>query len=475
MDERDPDAPANVLVVEDEPVNRAVLVRAVERLGHTVVSADNGRDALDALDALAERPGGAIDLVLLDLEMPVLDGFEVLETMQRSHELRTIPVVVISAVEESDRVARAIEMGAVDVLSKPFDPVLLRARLATALRESRLRQLERRYLEQEVLLRQRERLATIGELSAGLAHELNNPAAAARRTAERLGVLLGEQRTLLAHVVSRPGLQDLARAPDLPLGSGVQLTPAERMDAEERAELVLRELGVDAGTRLADRIVDAGIDSGELSERVGILAVEDRTLAVQWIAVGAAIERALVQLGIGIGRVSDIVGAMRSYSYLDRAPDQTVDIVSGIEDSLTILAHQISDQVEVVRDHEPDLPAVRANGSELNQVWTNLLHNAFDAVGDRGSVTITTRSDRDRGEVHVAVADDGHGIPADLLGRVFDPFVTTKPPGSGTGLGLNVSHKIVTQGHGGRISVESEPGRTVFTVVLPIDGRSAPS
>lgn len=444
--------PGRVLVVEDELVNRLSLVRGVEREGHAVAAATNGREALEALRR------GPFDIVLLDLLMPVLDGFAVLEEMSTDGGLRDVPVLVISAVDDVTSIARAIELGAVDVLPKPFEPVLLRARLRTALTQRRLRRLERAYLDQELALREQERLAAIGRMSAGLAHELNNPAAAALRTARQLVATARDVGEILRQAVGVT--VPLPREP---------LAAADRADLEERLEPVLARYGVTSPWTAAGDLAAAGVRPEDLDATLAS-AGASADLVARAAAAQLELERSVAGLLGSVERVSGMVDAVRSYSYLDRGEEQDVDVARGLADTVSLLAHRVPSGVSVTVDAEPGLPTVVGSGVRLNQVWTALLDNALDALdGARagaGSVRLGARSDG--GAVVVEVEDDGPGIPPDLLPRVFDPFVTTKEPGHGVGLGLTIARHVVADLHGGGISVESAPGRTVVTVRLPV-------
>jgi signal transduction histidine kinase len=187
---------------------------------------------------------------------------------------------------------------------------------------------------------------------------------------------------------------------------------------------------------------------------------------IPWLAADASVRQLLGELEVALGRIGEIVAAVKGYSYLDQAPVQRVDVRVGLEQTLVILRHRLRD-VEVRLDLADDLPAIEAFGSELNQVWTNLVDNAIDAMDSRGTLTISARAEPAGSGVAVSICDTGSGIPSDVRERLFEPFFTTKEPGRGTGLGLHISHNAVAR-HGGRIEVESEPGRTCFTVILPL-------
>jgi signal transduction histidine kinase len=454
---------ATVLIVEDSVVNRRTLSRGVENEGHRVLEAVDGAQALDVL---AHEP---VDMVLLDLLMPEVDGFEVLAAMKRHPELKDIPVLVISALEATDDVARAIEMGAIDCLSKPVDLVLLRVRLRTALEGVRLRRLERTYLQQELALRQQERLATLGRLSAGLGHELNNPAGAALSAARQLEGLLAEADGIRERLLENDDAPRLVAAVDAHLTTTRRNAPTARQRAElaDRLTDVLMDFGVADAWTHAEMFADEGVEPDDLTALLAAmgggvdvgLAVYDNRLRIA---------RTVSNITASLQRIADLTAALRGYSYLDRAPQQDLDVRTGIVDTARILAHKVPADVEVIQDHAEALPLIHGYGSQLNQVWTNLLDNAIHAVGDRGRIVLRSYPDPDGDGVVVEVEDDGEGIDPALLGQVFDPFVTTKAPGEGTGLGLSIVHQIVSEGHAGRIAVDSVPGRTVVRVRLPV-------
>jgi signal transduction histidine kinase len=237
-------------------------------------------------------------------------------------------------------------------------------------------------------------------------------------------------------------------------------------DAEEALLECLEDRGVEEAWRYADALAAAGVDQ-EWVERVVDAAGPAADPALRWIAASLSAQSLAADLQESTRRMSDLVGAVKSYAYMDRGELQEIDIREGLESTLTILGHKLKHtRIDVVRDYDDDLPRMTVHGSQLNQVWTNLLDNAIDALGEDGTITITTLLDGGCVEVHVA--DDGPGIPPEVRNRVFDAFVTTKDVGKGTGLGLATAYQIVVDRHDGSLTVDSEPGRTEFRVRLPI-------
>ncbi len=327
--------------------------------------------------------------------------------------------------------------------------------------------LARRMRYTQRAFRQQEKLAALGKLSAGLTHELNNPAAAARRASEELGTaVLEAQLAALEHDerFSSDVRDALVTILNEAAAGTVSLDPLLLSDAEEEVADWSIDHGIDEPWELAPTLALAGIGAGRLDELEGVLGGSLES-GLTWLVKTVELVGLAGEVATSAGRISELVGAMKDYTFMDRATAGEVDITSGLDNTLTILGHRLKG-VSVRREYEDDLPKAQGNGGELNQVWTNLIENAADAVDGRGNITVRAFADEDLAVVEVV--DDGPGIPREARQRVFEPFYTSKEVGAGTGLGLDVVRRIVAA-HGGEVSVRSEPGETRFTVRLPVD------
>jgi len=322
----------------------------------------------------------------------------------------------------------------------------------------------------------RERLASLGEMAAGLAHELNNPAAAAQRAADQLGhALLVINHALRAFVeagVERTEAEQLLalhrQAMEGAAGHSA-LAALDAADAEDALRDTLEDLGVPEPWQISEPLAAAGVDVAWL-EQVAALAGPATPKALKWVAATLTAEDLVAELKDSTQRMSDLVGAVKTYAYMDRGGLVEVDLHEGLESTVVIMGHKLKHtRIAIVREYDRSLPKLTIRGSELNQVWTNLIHNAIDALGDSGTITIATR--RDGACAIVEISDDGPGIPPAVREHIFDSFFTTKEAGEGTGLGLQTARRIVVDRHDGSIAVDSEPGRTTFRVSLPFKQR----
>ena len=322
--------------------------------------------------------------------------------------------------------------------------------------------------------RQQEKMAALGKLSAGLAHELNNPAAAARRAADDLrGAALAAQLLALEHDERfSPGEKEWLAGVLRETGGAeeVSLDPVALGDREEEVALWLEEHGIEGGWNLAPTLVAAGLGTARL-ESLGEDLGDNRALAgaLQWLGATLDLLGLADEVGRSTARISELVGAIKEHTYMDRGSYGETDVREGLESTLTMLGHKLKG-VTVERGYDEALPKIRANGGELNQVWTNLIDNAAEAVDGRGRITIGAYGDADL--VVVEIADDGPGIPRPIQNRIFEPFFTTKQIGKGTGLGLDIARRIVVA-HGGEVAFDSRPGETRFVVRLPIMERKS--
>ena len=371
----------------------------------------------------------------------------------------------------------------------------------------------------ETMLQQNQKLIALGGLAAGLAHELNNPAAAANRTVTQLSDSIQEWRSLVQKLNVQHGmtpqqwsyiseLRKDASLFDLNSTSRYSSPPTSLNEnsssatgnlntndplaqAEQEDEIIewLKFHGVNDGWNLASDLVNAGITIDKLNDIAVNVApssqsfktstmddnnkVEQRNPLLEdilnWLNTTTRIDRLLYEIKSSTIRISELVSAVKSYSYMDQAPLQDVDIHKGLESTLTMLQHKLKEaDVTIVREYDPNLPQINAIGNELNQVWTNLIDNAIDGIGKQGTITIRTKNEGNS-QILIEVMDNGsRGIPKEVQSHIFEPFFTTKELGKGTGLGLSISHRIITQTHKGDISFYSRPGETRFQIRLPI-------
>lgn len=424
MDRMDTDIPietarARILIVDDDPGNLAALGRLL-RPHYDVLAAPSGERALQ-IAANIPKP----DLILLDVLMPVMDGYAVLARLRDDPATRDIPVIFVSGLHSIDDEEKGLKLGAVDYITKPYRPPIILARVHTCLELRRARdglrdqnarleaEVARRLKEiqqVQIQLLQSEKMAAIGQLAAGIAHEINNP----------VGFVTSNLKTLDVY------RQDIF----------------ELLDAYEALEAACTQ---DETALLKIRSLKQQKDLAFLRTDIGQLIAESRN---------------------GMTRVAKIVSDLKDFAHAENKEWLWADLNSGLDSTLNIVWNEIKYHCTLNKAYG-DIPKVYCMASQINQVLLNLLVNAAQAIPEKGEISIRTGQAGD--EVFIAIADTGSGIPAENLSRIFEPFFTTKPVGKGTGLGLAISHDIV-QKHGGRIEVESTVGKgTTFTVWLPVN------
>jgi len=317
-----------------------------------------------------------------------------------------------------------------------------------------------------------EKMASLGKLSAGMAHELNNPASAAQRSAEQLKAIfrqlqevhvkLGELKLDQKQLDKVQELDELIRER---AKHPVSLDAIIRSDRETKMEEWLEQHGIEKAWDLAPALVELEWEETELLTLTDYFTPSQFSVVADWLGSTHTVHSLLSEINLGTNRISGIVKALKTYTYMDQAPVQNVDIHEGLDNTLIILHNKLKKGITVHRDYAEDLPTIQANGGELNQVWTNIIDNAIDAMKGKGTLLLRTR--KENLWVVVEIEDNGPGIPEVIQDKIFDPFFTTKSPGDGTGLGLNISRNLIVKKLHGEISVSSEEGKTCFIVRLP--------
>jgi signal transduction histidine kinase len=334
---------------------------------------------------------------------------------------------------------------------------------------------QRRLRGLESFLQGREKMAALGTLAAGLAHELNNPTAAlvrvlrnvpdALQELQRMNLVYGKQQ--IDEAETQQWLQVREQGYDTIINH--QLDPVTISSREDEILEWLEDYGAENAWKLAEPLAASGVELATLQRLIEPWKdnpTELRDMGIRWLSLSFDVMRMVTSGLRGAERIAELVQSMKSYSYMDQGAAQIVDIHTGLEDTLRLFSYKLEQGIEIDRDYEPSLPKILAYGSELNQVWTHLIDNAIDAMNGSGRIEIKTASDDNT--VQVQITDFGTGISPEIHSRIFEPFFTTKAVGQGSGLGLDVARRIVENRHQGAISFNSTPGKTTFTVCLPI-------
>jgi signal transduction histidine kinase len=424
-------------------------------------------------DLFGEGSPGDLAYVIMEGQIEISklsDGINVLLAVRGAGEL----IGEMALLEDAPRMAsaRAASKCRLLVISREQLEELLSSSPSSA--QAMLRTVTNRLRETEAMLRQKEKMAQLGTLAAGMAHELNNPASAVQRGSVQLAAAV-TQILEIPSAFRQPGLssgqmQELdRRLRDMAIRAEKPETsddPLERSDREELIERWLEVRGNDNSAMSAPELAGMGYETRDLEELEHVFPGPYLHDVIALVCAAYMAYKVLREIAQGSGQIAAIVKAMKSYVYLDEAPVQDVDIHEGLENTLIILKHKLKKGIRVQKDFARELPRVRAYGSELNQVWTNLIDNAADALEGTGEIHLKTRVEDSR--VIVEVEDNGPGIPEQHWPQMFTLFFTTKPMGQGSGQGLHISHNIVHR-HGGSLDFQSRPGKTVFTVCIPVN------
>jgi signal transduction histidine kinase len=423
---------------------------------------------------IAEGEIGDCLLVLLDGEIEVVRDTDEGETPLARFGPGAF-VGEMALINEGPRTATVRAVTDVEILAiskAQFDHLLDRS---SDICRALLRTVLSRLKSTEAMLVNQEKMAGLGRVSAGLAHELNNPASALRRSSDQLHAMLDEwQDTLLelGNVAksSETRSQVERLKGELSAISGTEisgLTGIERADLEDSIADWLTDHGIGKSWDIAGNLAAAGWSVGRLDTLSNSIDQHELPAVISWLSSSAQIHSTLAEMRLSASRLTDIVNAVKRYSHMDRAPVARLDVNAGIDSTLVMLRHKMKG-LDVSLELDASIPEIEGYPAELNQVWTNLIDNAIDAMHGQGKLTI--RTSHGNGRVFIEITDDGPGIPEHLQSRLFEPFFTTKEVGSGTGLGLHITRNIVVHRHGGTLSVDSTPGKTTFSVCLPING-----
>ena len=419
-------------------------------------------DSADVLQIVLE---GALELVRRE------EGKEVASFLVEEGEVSGL--LPFSRMESYGASATALKPTRVAELSTTLFPTLHER--APVLLQRLVYEMLDRTREYTRLGAQREKLMSLGTMSAGLAHELNNPASAAKRAAQSLQETLQAFDELSSKMLSPVMFQEATSGdPFRPVYEAITLdgdtlSAMQRSDREDELAEWLESHDVERAWEVAATLVSGGVTLQALLQVQEALKPEQVTNFLEWVPRDVELRLLAKELIEATTRISELVGAMKAYTYMDQGIEKgEVDLHEGIRTTLTILKHKFTKKNIRVEKQFGELPPVPAYGSELNQVWTNLLGNAADAVAEGGTVTIRTGVDEAAEVACIDIIDDGPGVPKDIQDRIFEPFFTTKGVGEGTGMGLDIANRIVRQRHRGTLTLESEPGATRFSVRLPL-------
>lgn len=473
-------AQANILVVDDTPANLRLLVGILAEKGYTV------RPARDGFQALSIAQNVSLDLILLDINMPEMDGYEVCSKLKADERTCEIPVIFISALSDVLDKVKAFDVGGVDYITKPFQVEEVLARVETHLALQHLQNslqakndeltktnqdlantLQELKTTQEELI-QSEKMAALGQLIAGIAHEINTPLGAIHSSVGNISKYLNETLEQLPTVFqsfSPEQSQDFLVLLQRSFQKELIFSAKEERQLKRTLTRQLEAEEIEKAALLADILIDMGIHS-EIDSFLPLLKRPDSRHIVGIAYKLSGLHRGTQTIEKATERAAKVVFALKTYARYDQSGKMILaNLIEGIEAVLTLYHSQLKQRVDLIKNYD-DLPLIFCYPDELNQVWANLIHNSLQAMESRGTLTIdVTQQDE---QVKISITDSGHGISEEIKPKIFEPFFTTKPPGEGSGMGLDIVKKIIKK-HQGQIEFDSIPGKTTFTVFIPID------
>ncbi len=471
---------SNILVVDDTPENLQLLVGMLSERGYEVRPVPNGKLALSGAKNFPP------DLILLDIMMPGMDGYEVCKELKADERTKDIPVIFISALSDVLDKVKAFSVGGVDYITKPFQMEEVVARVETHLtlcslqkslkdkNEELVSTLQQLKATQEELI-QSEKMAALGQLIAGVAHEINTPLGAISSSVRNIATFWND--SLLQFPVFFQKLSSSRQSYFLTLlqklsGQDTSLSTREQRQIKKSLVSQLQSYNIENAATLANFLVGMGIYE-DIQPLVPLFKDQEGENLLKTAYQFANVQTSIRNITTASERASKVVFALKTFARYDSTGNKVkAQIPEGIETVLTLYQNQLKQGVQVIKNYEDALPSILCYPDELNQVWTNLIHNALQAMDYRGTLTIEVK--KQDGYLTVSVTDTGKGIPPEIRPKIFQPFFTTKAAGEGSGLGLDIVKKIIAK-HQGKIEVESVPGQTTFTVSLRLETKEEPS